>query len=321
MNRIVWVDYAKVIGIFLVILAHLYTSEGTDSTNVIRTFIYGFHMPFFFLISGCLYKVRDGGIKNAIAINIKKLLVPYLCLNVFFAIVYSIIHGNPIMYAKFFLGFIVGNDTPCGASWFVFALFLIKCLYDILSYNKLEKILIPIIFVFTFLVRHIEFNPNFFYLKSVLIGICFFHLGRLIFPYINKVKINTAVSVVVSVLLFAVSFYITELNGKVSLLGGNMGNNPFLFYANSIIGSLGIITLSFLTYKPIEIVKDMSNSSIGVVLLHMAFVRVTRTVVKQYDITGMNLFLIYFVSSIVIYYLCFIIFKMTNKKIPFIWGK
>lgn len=66
MNRIIWIDYAKVFGMILVILAHLYTSEGTDNTNVMRTFFYGFHMPFFFLISGCLYKIRDGGLLKAL---------------------------------------------------------------------------------------------------------------------------------------------------------------------------------------------------------------------------------------------------------------
>ena len=88
-KRIIWIDYAKVIGIFLVIFAHLYTSEGTSSENVVRTYIYGFHMPFFFLISGCLYKVREGGLKQALLLNIKKLLIPYLCLNVFFAVIYG----------------------------------------------------------------------------------------------------------------------------------------------------------------------------------------------------------------------------------------
>lgn len=72
MKRIVWIDYAKVIGLFLVIFAHLYTSEGTDRSNVVRTYIYGFHMPFFFLISGCLYRIRDRGLRQALTINVKK---------------------------------------------------------------------------------------------------------------------------------------------------------------------------------------------------------------------------------------------------------
>ena len=321
MKRIVWIDYAKVIGIFIVILAHLYTSEGIGSTNVIRTFFYGFHMPFFFLISGCLYKVREGGLKQAITLNIKKLLIPYLCLNVFFAIVYSIISGNPVHNMQKLFGMVVGRGTTCGASWFVLALFFIKCLYDLLSYNKIEKIAIPVIFIFTFFYRYIGLSHNFFYIKSVLLGICFFHLGRICFTAVNKVKISTAVSLLSSVVLFVVSYFISMKNGKVSLFGGNMGYNPLLFYANAIIGSMGIISLSFFTKKQNKTICEMSNASIAVVLLHMIFVEGVRNCVKHFDISGVTLFVVYMVFSAVIYYLCFMIFKYTYKKIPFIWGK
>jgi fucose 4-O-acetylase-like acetyltransferase len=34
MKRIIWIDYAKVIGIFLVIFGHLYISEGAHSTGL-----------------------------------------------------------------------------------------------------------------------------------------------------------------------------------------------------------------------------------------------------------------------------------------------
>ena len=162
-KRILWIDYAKVIGIFLVIFAHLYTSEGTNDSNVVRTYVYGFHIPFFFLISGCLYKVRDGGLKEAMFLNIKKLLIPYLCLNVFFAIVWGIIYANPIdQFIKIPYGIIAGRGTPCGASWFIIALFFIKCLYDFISYKKIEKIVMPLIFVLTIIIHFLSLSHNFF---------------------------------------------------------------------------------------------------------------------------------------------------------------
>lgn len=322
MKRIIWLDYAKVIGIFLVILAHLYTSEGTDKTNIVRTFIYGFHMPFFFLVSGCLYKARDGGLVKAIELNIIRLLIPYLCLNIFFSVVYGLITKDPINeILKLPYGIVWGDGTPCRASWFVITLFFIKCLYDLLYYNKIEKIVIPFIFVLTIIINILSIKHNYFYYKSVFIGICFFHIGRVCFSVVNNAKTKTLTSLILSVFFFVVSYYLSIINGKVSLFGGSMGYNPLLFYSNGIIGALGIIFLSFLPKKNKNIICEMSNASIAVVLLHMIFVQVIRIGVKYLNLSDLSLFIVYAIFSYIIYYLCYRIFSVTNKKIPYLWGK
>ena len=52
-ERIVFVDYARALGIFLVVFAHCLQKycDGMDFSN---HFIYSFHMPLFFVISGML---------------------------------------------------------------------------------------------------------------------------------------------------------------------------------------------------------------------------------------------------------------------------
>lgn len=69
-----WIDWAKTIGIFLVILGH----GGLVNENI-RQVIYSFHMPLFFIISGILYKPLS------FAVTIKKyyrrLIIPYLIMN------------------------------------------------------------------------------------------------------------------------------------------------------------------------------------------------------------------------------------------------
>ena len=45
-----WIDLAKVIGIFLVIYGH-----GNLANQHIKEFIYTFHMPLFFVLSGLIY--------------------------------------------------------------------------------------------------------------------------------------------------------------------------------------------------------------------------------------------------------------------------
>ncbi len=71
--RLAWVDWAKFLGIALVVYAHIpYAKLGG--------LVFLFHMPFFFLISGYLYKKRP--FKEELRRTIKCLYLPYLCYNV-----------------------------------------------------------------------------------------------------------------------------------------------------------------------------------------------------------------------------------------------
>lgn len=137
-NRIWFIDYAKIIGLCMVIFAHLYTSEGTDTNNIIRTFFYGFHMQFFFAVSGMLYKERKEGLRFALLKNVKTLFVPWLIFNLFFILIGIITTDNsPLAVIKTFIICVAkGKGTICGASWFVICLFIIKCVYDILKKNR-----------------------------------------------------------------------------------------------------------------------------------------------------------------------------------------
>lgn len=58
-QRVAWLDYAKAIGIVLVVFAHVSRSIGrtpglvwSDGLQSIDAFIYAFHMPLFFLVAG-----------------------------------------------------------------------------------------------------------------------------------------------------------------------------------------------------------------------------------------------------------------------------
>lgn len=69
-NRIEEVDISKGIGMILVITGHLCVS------TLLRNFIYSFHMPLFFILSGVVYNVSRTKIRKAI--QIKKIFVEYI---------------------------------------------------------------------------------------------------------------------------------------------------------------------------------------------------------------------------------------------------
>ena len=60
--RINWVDMARGYGIILVIIGHI-ESFGTQWDHVLRSEIYSFHMPLFFMISGALLLKKEESLK------------------------------------------------------------------------------------------------------------------------------------------------------------------------------------------------------------------------------------------------------------------
>jgi fucose 4-O-acetylase-like acetyltransferase len=82
-ERKIWIDFAKAIGIWLVILGHMPLLPN------LKNIIYSFHMPLFFFISGFLEK--NNGIKYAIYNGFQKLIVPYISYNCIFYIYWLVI--------------------------------------------------------------------------------------------------------------------------------------------------------------------------------------------------------------------------------------
>lgn len=83
-ERDISLDVLKGLAILLMVLGHV----STPLTN----FIFSFHMPLFFFVSGYLYKERD--FKTTIRRNFKKILVPYLVTGLIIWFVKIIIYHN-----------------------------------------------------------------------------------------------------------------------------------------------------------------------------------------------------------------------------------
>lgn len=91
-KRIPMLDYARLLTAFLVIYGHLFPYE---PNNYVRAFIYQFHMPLFFVISGMLHKY-NGSVQ--LYKYVRTILVPVVSFAFLFFIVtgllYSYGYGN-----------------------------------------------------------------------------------------------------------------------------------------------------------------------------------------------------------------------------------
>lgn len=73
-RRVLWIDMAKGYGIIFVIVGHL-------GIPYIADYIYAFHMPLFFFLSGIVYSVKDN-LAIFLKSKIRRIVVPYICLGI-----------------------------------------------------------------------------------------------------------------------------------------------------------------------------------------------------------------------------------------------
>lgn len=127
-------DYAKGLGILLMVIGHCYSFE-----NPILVLIYAFHMPLFFIVAGLQHAEHD---HKHIRINWKKkcfrLIVPYLVFDGAFAVFVTIL-GRPDNFVQS----IISNLTPVvtlvgkTVTWFLPSMLLCELL--LWAFNKLFK--------------------------------------------------------------------------------------------------------------------------------------------------------------------------------------
>lgn len=138
------IDTAKGIAILLVIIGHCYWLR---DFGFLARFIYSFHMPLFFIISG--FFLKDITFKQAIKKYGKAYLWPYLIIGMFIILIgitkdathgralYETLKINAIKIlwgSNCESGILFGNIPHIGPSWFLLALFEGCVLYSIMRY-------------------------------------------------------------------------------------------------------------------------------------------------------------------------------------------
>ena len=137
--RLPYIDFAKTIGIALVVLGHVSGEGGSDAALFIRNLIYQFHVPLFFYLAGYCFKEQDSW-RVFLIKKIKRLYFPFVTWNLIFFAVYLFAHrmnGDSIVLVdsvkhviKIFCG--IGITPLGGASWFLITLLQSLVIYKLL---------------------------------------------------------------------------------------------------------------------------------------------------------------------------------------------
>ena len=125
-GRTVWIDVAKSVGIYLVVLSHADLNEFADS------FLFTFHVPLFFFISGYLAKPQtDAAFLRGLG---RRLLLPYVGIYVVIALVDVLrpggdVHALPLALAGIAYGTHSYPYFVNAAMWFLPSLITVEILY------------------------------------------------------------------------------------------------------------------------------------------------------------------------------------------------
>ncbi|GIM30252.1 O-acetyltransferase [Clostridium polyendosporum] len=151
LDRKGYIDIAKGLLIILVVVGHS-KIENFD-------YIYWFHMPAFFIISGFLFKpFQLTEIKAWLNKTFSRFLIPYIAFYIISWLLLTMLNYDKITFKsiiKDFIMFVYGGRAIGGVYWYVTCLIVTQLIFSILQV-KLKKKYVLICLVTAYIIGHLE---------------------------------------------------------------------------------------------------------------------------------------------------------------------
>lgn len=270
--RIAWLDILKFLGMYFVVLGHAISDPSPDSH---RFYIYAFHMPLFFIISGMAFYLqinnKSYSIKEMIKNKINGLIIPYFILSFITFFIWLIFNHSLALDSesiKKILGIFYSNQNVFKAAsnelWFVPTLFLTTITFFVLLKwaKKDDKILTLTILAITSIGYTMSIQKYKhalpWHLDTVTISLLFFLIGYLFFKHLDKIKVflgNNKRQIIMILIILPIAFLFARYNVKIS-----MHSNTYGSFLNFMISSLGfsliliIIAMKLPNYKVMNLI-------------------------------------------------------------------
>ena len=323
-KRIEYIDIAKGIGIILMVLGHI--PAFSNNYKFAYKFIYAFHMPLFFIISGYLfaYKYKQNQIVTGeyLVKKIRTLLVPYFLFGIplFLPICLYRDSLNFTTCLKQLLFYPDEIDNLAAPLWFLQALFFTEIIYFFINryFSKVFKVIIILFLAFFANYNRGDLVVRLpFCLNASFVGLIFFQIGVGIQYCLQRKNIISklfSLSLTKNIFLFLLLNILVLINSITYMRLYQYGFIP-LFYLNAMLGYILTINVSKYIYKFTtnknyiinNILINIGKNSILFVCLNGVFILGTK-----YCNTSV---LITFIYSLVMIYLISYLINRTNLKV------
>ncbi|MDO4470463.1 MAG: acyltransferase family protein, partial [Bacillota bacterium] len=277
-DRMLYIDISKGILIILVVIGHIINFD-YFLTKSVKTIIYTFHMPAFFIISGILIKpekLRMESLGAFIVRKVRRLIVPYVIFEMMGGILQMVLYGNNKVSIWGILYGMVTIRCNTGADWFLPTLLMAEVLFFILLKILNEKVLV-FISIITFILAFIipEYNYTVAIGRRILIAVGFIIIGHYFKKMLlGKSKIEFGVAIIL-LLLIAYS------NGCVDLSMRVFGN-PILYIVGGIVGTYCVLNFSQCLYGFLgDIIAKIGRNSLIIMGTHQHIIVIANWIFRM----------------------------------------
>lgn len=283
-ERIVWIDQLRGFAFLLVIIGH------SLSKGPLKEWIYSFHMPLFFIITGLTLntdKLLKIGFFEYIRKNTRELLIPYFWLY-FFLIPFewfrvSFICGKTFHPLNYLIGFFESNNNIGSLVsiplYFLPLLFVSKlAVMIIVKLTHGSRVYCSVAFSFI-LCSWLFFNgkSTVWHLTSVPAVIFFIYSGTLIMElyrkYEEKLKSSKAyIYISVIAVLFALGVVFSNIIGRASMHHSTYGSN-LLFFLLAAFSSSFAVTMIFIRLPALHLFGFLGKYSLFCIGIHLTVIK------------------------------------------------
>lgn len=257
-KRISYIDVAKGMGIILIVIGH------SVKTGWLREYLYSFHVPFFFLLSGMTYKVSIDK-KSFWKRKLQTIIIPYFVAGIISIFAFSLL-GNfaseklesdigttAVLFNA--IGLLYGNSKT-GLMRFNLPLWFLPCLisvigivdcFETLLQKKRDKNVYRLGFVLLSIITGVFLTQTGiqivlpWHFETAWNMVAFFEGGIIIKEYLdeNRAKVNGIMSnqktlIIIALVLIFVGVIITSINRGASVREDNYHFYP-LYFINAIL--------------------------------------------------------------------------------------
>lgn len=327
-RRLDYISWIQFIGVLCVIFGHSMNDIAVpDALREVKYWVYIFHMPLFFLVSGYLFSYTGGfehrgGVWGTLKSKFSRLVIPYIIWNVLFIapkiMMADYINDRVEMTPGYFgMLMLYPRNNILGHTWFLFALFemfVIAILFERWKRNKL--LWIPVACVLA-IVYCFQVSEVFLAIGDLMKNGVFFWIGLLLGTVscdrIREMALNRSLLIWAAAIILGTTFV--------------WSYNHIIFTSTIPLNSLilGLCVILFLGMIQIKldikgrIINFVSQNSFAIYIMHWPILMVIRLVIYQkLHLSPILTMIIMFLGGFVIS--CAIAWLFRQFKTPFMKG-
>lgn len=281
-KRLDWLDAGKGLGMLLVMMGH------ADIPEYLKTYIYTFHMPLFFFLSGFLFKMdKFSNLKVFLIKRTKSLILPYLCFSfvayLWFLLVY---HYGKVDYHHDLFTPLIGTfidirksiwTVHSGALWFVACLFCTELLFFLIfkigrTKKKISMFLI-LLSILGCIYNKIGGQPLPWSIDVAMISVGFYGIGYFYKEYHAKLErfIHFKTFALFLLVNITAGYFNCVITGdRVDFYNSSLGN-ILLFYLAAFSG-IGAFMIGIKQIKRSKALQYIGKNSLIYLALHQKII-------------------------------------------------